>query len=97
MRSNKSILKLLQAHKSELVSQYHLSEIGIFGSYSRGEQTQKSDIDILIDLEKPMGLLRFVHLKNHLSDILGVQVDLVMKSALKPALSQKILEETQYL
>jgi predicted nucleotidyltransferase len=91
------IVARLQAHKSLLLDEYSLSQIGIFGSYVHNSQTAASDLDILIDVAKPMGLFKFVHLKNHLTDLLGVQVDLVMKSALKPALSERILQETRYL
>jgi uncharacterized protein len=91
------IMTLLKKHKTEILSNYNLSQMGIFGSYSRGEETAKSDVDILIDVQRPMGLLRFVHLKNHLHALLGIKVDLVMKSALKPALREIILRETRYL
>lgn len=92
-----NIFNTLQTHKSLLMDEYNLSQIGIFGSYAHNSQTHSSDVDILIDVEKPMGLFKFVHLKNHLTELLGIPVDLVMKSALKPALSQRILQETRYL
>ena len=91
------IFSTLQAHKALLIDEYNLSQIGIFGSYVHNHQTPSSDVDILIDVKKPMGLFKFVNLKNHLTDLLGVKVDLVMKSALKPALSKQILQGTRYL
>ncbi len=68
-----------------LKEKYRVKEIGIFGSYIRGEETKKSDLDIFVELEKnaEMGLLGFVQLENYLSDALGLKIDLVLKSTLK--------------
>ena len=57
-----NIFNTLQTHKSLLMDEYNLSQIGIFGSYAHNSQTHSSDVDILIDVEKPMGLFKFVHL-----------------------------------
>ncbi len=73
-------------HKEELRQKYKVEEIGIFGSYVRAEQTQKSDVDILVTFYETIDLFSFVELENHLSDLLGVKVDLVMKEGLKPRL-----------
>lgn len=83
----------LRAIKPFLQAEYGVSEIGIFGSFVRGEESPESDLDILVDFEKPIGLLRFVDLKLNLSELLGVKVDLVMKSALKPRIGKRILQE----
>jgi len=64
-----------------------------FGSYVRQEQAADSDVDVLISFSEPPGLLRFIALENHLTDLLGIQVDLVMRDALKPHLGQRILQE----
>lgn len=63
----------------------------------RKEQTEISDIDILVEFEKPIGLLEFVRVKNYLSDLLDMNVDLVMKRALKPRIGQHILSEVVYV
>ena len=55
----------------------------------RNEQTAASDLDMLVTFEKTPGLLKFVSLENHLSDLLGIKVDLVMKDALKPRIGQQ--------
>jgi len=83
----------LAAYKPILAEQYGVKEIGIFGSYVRGEQLPKSDVDILVDFTRSLSLLEFIHLENELSDLLGVKVDLVMKTALKPRIGKHILEE----
>jgi predicted nucleotidyltransferase len=93
----KDIRKALQSHKEELNRKYGVSEIGIFGSYVKNVQSEISDIDILVEFEKAIDLLTFVNLKNYLSDLLGTNVDLVMKKALKPGISQRILKEVMIL
>jgi predicted nucleotidyltransferase len=78
----------------ELSRRYKVKSLGIFGSYLRGEADEESDIDLLVDLEKEsMTLLEFIALENRLSDLLGAKVDLVERSALKPAIGRRILEE----
>lgn len=76
---------------------YSVKEIGIFGSYVKGEEKEESDIDILVEFEKPIGLLKFIELENYLTDLFKIKVDLVMKSALKPKIGERILKEVIYL
>ena len=97
MRTDREIKKILQLKKSELCARYSVREIGIFGSYLSGDQKESSDIDILVDYEKPIGLIEFVNLKNYLTDLLEIDVDLVMKKALKPNLGRRILREVVYV
>jgi len=77
----------------KLKQEYNISYIGIFGSYIRGEQKEDSDLDILIEFSKVPDLIEFVGLKQELSEILGMEVDLVMKSALKLGIGKKVLEK----
>lgn len=97
MRTVEEIKGILKSHKAELRSKYGVTEIGIFGSYVKEEQKETSDLDILVEFEKPLGLLEFVGLKNHLSDLLGVNVDLVMRKALKPTIGKRVLGEVVYV
>ena len=78
-----------------LIEQYGICEIGLFGSYVRGEQHGNSDLDILVELEKPVriDLIGFIEMENYLSDALGVKADLVIKEDLKPLVGQQILNE----
>jgi hypothetical protein len=87
----------LQAQKPELIAKYKVKEIGIFGSYIRGQQESESDLDILVDFDEYPSLLEFVELEEELSELLGIKVDLVMKSGLKPRIGQRILQEVVYL
>ena len=81
----------------DIIQQYNVDSIGIFGSYARSEETQESDIDLLVNFKKKPGLLKNIALENYLSDLLGLKVDLVMQSALKPQISKQILSEVVYL
>jgi len=89
------IKKMLSEHKEELKRNYQVKDIGIFGSYVRGEQKKKSDVDILIEFEKSseLSLLDFIGLENYLTDMLGVKVDLVERGTLKPRIGKHVLEE----
>lgn len=76
-----------------IMEQYQVKSLGIFGSFVRQEQRADSDLDLLVTFVEPPSLLRFIELENYLSDQLGIQVDLVMQDALKPALGSQILQE----
>lgn len=97
MKTISQIEDILRAHKYSLFQKYHLRELGIFGSYLRNEQKNESDLDLLVEYEKTPGLFSFVRLEEELSKLLDVKVDLVMKSALKPYIGKRILEEVHYL
>ena len=89
---------MLAEHKEELRKKYKVREIGIFGSVVRGEQREISDVDILVDFEKPIGW-DVVDLADYLEAILGVKVDLVLKGGVirKPALWNYIKEDLRYV
>lgn len=87
------IINILKKHKAELKKKYSIIEIGIFGSYVKSEQKETSDIDILVEFEKPVSLLHIVSLENYLSDILGVKVDIVPKNNIRKELKMFILRE----
>lgn len=79
------------------MQKYKVKELGIFGSYIRGKQRKRSDLDVLVKFEEPIDLLKFIALERHLSRLLGRKVDLVMKSALKLTIGSYILEEVKYI
>ena len=89
------IINILKEHKEELRGKYGVKEMGVFGSYVRGKYKEKSDLDILVEFEEEakIGLLKFVNMENYLSELIGVKVDLVEKSALKPRIGKHILKE----
>ena len=97
MRRLEEIQEILRQKKPILRERFKVKEIGIFGSFVRGEEKDTSDLDILVELERPVGLIKFVGLQNYLSDELGEKVDLVTKSALKPRIKKSNLSEVVYV
>lgn len=79
--------------KPIIEKQFKVKEIAIFGSYVQGKPEDKSDIDILVEFYEPIGFFAFIDLEEYLEKILGVQVDLVSKNALKPKIGEYILQE----
>lgn len=77
---------------------FYVREIWIFGSFMKGIQTSKSDIDILVDFEEGhKDFFNYMRLKYYLEKILRKKVDLVMKKAIKPGLKEHILKEIEYV
>jgi predicted nucleotidyltransferase len=89
------IREILQAQKPHLAERYGVTEIGVFGSYVRGEQRSDSDLDILVELERPprISLLGLVELEYYLSDVLGVKADVAIKKNLRKRIGKRILSE----
>ncbi len=98
MRTLKEIKDTLAAHEEEIRKRYGVVISGIFGSYARGEQNELSDIDILVELEKPIGL-KFFELWDELENLLGIKVDLLTIKAVKqkPLLWKSIEEDVVYV
>lgn len=91
------IKNIITQHKRELRRRYNVKEIGVFGSWVKGEQKKRSDLDILVDFEKPIGLFDFIDLEEYLETLLATKVDLVSRKALKPRIGERILKEVIYL
>ncbi len=96
MKNINEIKLLLQQNKADLINRYNLKSIALFGSITRNEATNKSDVDILVEFDKPIGL-DFVLLADELETILGVKVDLVTTNALKPKMFEYIKQDLQYV
>ncbi|MCD6010522.1 MAG: nucleotidyltransferase family protein [Flavipsychrobacter sp.] len=79
-----------------LVSRYHISSLGLFGSVVRSDFSSQSDIDIMVDFSKPIGIA-FIDLANELELRLNRRVDLVSKKGIKPAYFSKIEQEIVYV
>jgi len=88
------VICLLRQHLPELRRCYGVRSLGIFGSYVRGEQKRRSDLDLLVEFEdRLLTLLQIIALERELSKLVGVKVDLVEKQTLKPAIGRQILQE----
>ena len=91
------IIGILRRNKAHLEETYHVGSIGIFGSCRRGEEHEGSDVDILVEFSEVPGIFEFLRLERYLSEILDRPVDLVEKSALKPRIGRRILNEVIYI
>ena len=96
MLSLEAIRNKLVEHKQRLFLRYGLSNIAVFGSYARNQQTDESDIDILVEFNKPIGI-EFIDLAEELEQILSVKVDLVSKRGLKERHFKAIEKELYYV
>jgi len=94
--TQREIQKKLKNLKPILSDRFEVERIGYFGSYSRNQQTEKSDIDILVDLRKPLGW-NFFDLQEFLESELKVKVDLVSIRALKEQLKDSILDQVKFV
>ena len=96
MLTRKDILSKLSELKPLLHKDYAVREIGLFGSFSDNSFTENSDIDILVDLERPIGW-KFFSLELYLGKIFNRKIDLVTKNALKDQIKENILEQVTYV
>ena len=97
MRRINQIQEIIKQHKGELEEKFKVKDIGIFGSFVRGEEKRGSDVDILVEFKEPVGLFEFLDLEECLEKMLGMKVDLVSKKALKPIIGEYILKEVVYI
>ena len=91
------IIKIIRNNKPEMESRYGVQRLGLFGSYVRESQRKKSDIDILVTFNRDIDLFDFLDLRKYLESQLQAKVDLVMETALKPAIGKRILSEVEYV
>ena len=92
MRTTEEILQVLRANKPGLFARYKLRRLGVFGSYARGEQTEQSDVDLLVEIDPSIGM-EFVDLAQELEILLGEPVDVVSTRAIKPRNRQSVEED----
>lgn len=96
MTTKNEILSKLKDLKPTLYENYSVKEIGLFGSFSDGDFSDDSDIDILVELEKPIGW-KFFSLELFLEQVLQRKVDLVTRNALKEQIREKILNQVNFV
>lgn len=91
-QTRQEILSRLAAERA-LLERYNVRALSLFGSVARGEEAERSDVDLLVEFSRPIGFFQFVRLQRALEAILGRRVDLVTPNALKPQLRDRILKE----
>ena len=97
MNSIGKIIDNLKSAKHQLYTDFNINEIGVFGSYSRNEQTENSDIDILVEFSKDIGLIRYMQIENYIKKLIGENAEVVIKSDIRPELKDEILKETIFI
>jgi uncharacterized protein len=97
MKTKREILGILEREMPFLKSQYGVTKCGLFGSYSVERAREGSDIDLLVQFERPVGFFKFIELENYLSERLGGKVDLVTEDALKPLIKPHVMETIVYV
>ncbi len=91
------IKEIIKKSKPLVKKEYKVKKIGIFGSYIKNNNTKKSDLDILVDFEGAISLLKFVRLENYLQGLLKIKIDLVFSGNLRPEIRDTILDEVVYI
>jgi predicted nucleotidyltransferase len=94
MTQRQTALDILKDHRGEL-EQFGVKSIALFGSVVREEARPDSDIDILVEFERPVGLLTFLRLRNRLQDLMGNRVDMAPPGALRKVLRDRMPESEQ--
>jgi predicted nucleotidyltransferase len=91
-RTREEVLKLLETN-SHAIKTYGVRRLGLFGSWARGEGTEDSDLDFVVEFEQK-SFDAYMDLKIFLEQLFGCQVDLVLENTIKPRLRRTILSET---
>lgn len=91
------VKEILQKHKDVIAQKYKVKELGIFGSFVRGEQEKRSDVDVLVEYYELPGLIEFIDLEIYIEKLLRKKVDLVEKEGIRPELKKRILDEVIYI
>lgn len=91
------ILKTIQENQKDIL-QFDVSKIGLFGSYARNEQTDKSDIDLIVHfLPGKKSYIKFINLNYYLEHLFKTKVDLLTDKGISPYMQSKIEKETKYV
>lgn len=93
MKDLATVIEELRRLRPELAKRYPIKELGVFGSYARGEQRPDSDLDILVDFDGSVTLFGLWDIEREISREIGVPVDLVPRRGLKPRIGQRVLAE----
>ena len=90
---SRTVIQLLAQHRGDL-ARFGVKDLALFGSTARGTAAENSDIDMLVEFDRPIGLFEFLKLKAFLEELFARPVDLVTADALKPQLRERILRES---
>ena len=95
--SIEEIRELIERHRPELKRQFHVERIGVFGSYARGDQKKRSDVDFLVTFDETISLFTLSGLYIYLQEQMGRNIDVVPFNSLRPELRKYVLKDLIYL
>lgn len=95
--SRQEVVSTLQAHGTALHERFGVARLTLFGSVARDEAGPASDVDLLVEFDKPVGLLSFLELQRHLEILLGRAVDLGTARSLKPRIRTRVMSEAVHV
>ena len=97
MKTKAEVLEILEKDLPYLKKVFHVDKIGLFGSYARQEQTEESDLDLMIEFEKTPDFLELSDLEEHLSDLVGFKVEIVTPGGLKNRVKYNIMKDMEFV
>jgi Predicted nucleotidyltransferases len=97
MKTKAEVLEILEKDLPYLKKVFHVEKIGLFGSYARQEQTEESDLDLMVEFQKTPDFLELSDLEDHLSDLVGFKVEIVTPGGLKNRVKQNIMEDMEFV
>jgi uncharacterized protein len=87
------VIRILKSHRKEFEEHFNVSSLSLFGSVARDEASVGSDVDLLVEFSKPVGLFQFIELQQRLEELLNCKVDLGTYRSLKPRIKEQVLQE----
>ena len=97
MKTKTEVLEILEKDLPYLKKVFHVEKIGLFGSYARQEQTEESDLDLMVEFEKTPDFFELSDLEEHLSGLVGFKVEIVTPGGLKDRVKQNIMEDMEFV
>jgi uncharacterized protein len=94
---NNLIVNALKKNKEYLKKNFRVTRIGIFGSFARNEETENSDIDVLVEFEKTPDMFTFFSVEEYLENKLNRKIDMVRPQGLKEHVKENVLSEVIYI
>jgi uncharacterized protein len=95
--TREEVIGFLSLHKQELSARFGVTKLGLAGSYARGEATEESDIDVIVEIQSDNKFRSFFNLLYFLEDALHRKIDLATESSLKPLVREHILQDIHYV
>ncbi len=95
--NSKEIIQILKAQKEKLEKEFGVKSLQLFGSVARGDATSTSDVDLLVEFNRPMGYFGLFELQDYLEKLLGCSVDLGTENSLRPNIRENLINDMVYV